>query len=473
MDEGGTVSSQHDWSVRTRMTVLSSGATALLCAIFCGITLVGARADAVQDQKNQILLANQRVARAITQNELPPVLPEHGISAIQVIGPDGRIAATSPSMTGRPRLASFAPSQGAWRADQVVCDAPVLPDACLMVVALRIRVRGQTWIIYGADPVVPWYVDHLLLAGLTAGTALLVGVTAFGAYRTVSKTLRPVQAIRAELAEITSAGLDRRVPVPKHHDEIRELAETANRTLDRLEAAVEQQRLLAEQQRSLAEQQSALADQQQRFVSDASHDLRSPITAVRTHLEEALLHPDEADWPATAHASLAGLDRLQAIVADLLTLARLESRAAIAADRVNVSELVEAEVTRRTPRVRVVTTLRPGVAVIGDRLELGRLLTNLMDNAERHAASSVAISVHRAEDEAVLEVHDDGPGIAVEERELVFRRFARLDAARSKDAGGTGLGLAIAREIAQRHHGTLTIEAAPRGARFVLRLPAA
>ncbi|TMR22271.1 HAMP domain-containing histidine kinase [Nonomuraea zeae] len=453
------------------MTVLSSAVTALLCTIFSAVTLAGARADAVQDQKDHILLANQRAARSIVQNELPPVLPSRGI--FQVIAPDGRVAAASPRMAGQPRLASFTPPGDSAKSDRVVCQAPGFHDTCLMVVALQIRVDGETWIIYGAQPVIPWYVDYRLLVILEAGAALLVAATAIAAYRTVSKTLRPVEAIRAELAEITSAGLDRRVPVPKHHDEIRELAETVNRTLDRLEAAVEQQRSLAEQQRSLAEQQRSLAEQQQRFVSDASHDLRSPITAARTQLEEALLHPAETDWPATAQASLASLDRLQAIVTDLLTLARLDAGTVFAADRVSLSELVESELTRRAPRVRIVTNLQPGVVVVGDGLQLGRLLTNLMDNAERHAASSVTVSVRRERDDAVLEVHDDGPGISPEEREFVFRRFARLDAARNKDAGGTGLGLAIAREIAGRHGGTLTIESSDRGARFVLRIPAA
>ncbi|MCW2942087.1 MAG: Signal transduction histidine kinaselike protein, partial [Actinomycetia bacterium] len=106
-----------------------------------------------------------------------------------------------------------------------------------------------------------------------------------------------------------------------------------------------------------------------------------------------------------------------------------------------------------------------------DRMRITRLLVNLLDNAERHATSQITVTVRADGPTAILEVIDDGAGIAVEQREVVFDRFTRLDASRCRDAGGTGLGLAIAREIAEAHEGTLTIEDSERGARFVLRLP--
>jgi signal transduction histidine kinase len=111
------------------------------------------------------------------------------------------------------------------------------------------------------------------------------------------------------------------------------------------------------------------------------------------------------------------------------------------------------------------------VVINGDRLQLIRLLTNLLDNAERHTASAVTVSVRRDDGEAILEVSDDGPGVPPDQRERVFERFTRLDTARNKETGGTGLGLPIAREIAEQHGGTLTIEDSDQGARFVLRIP--
>jgi signal transduction histidine kinase len=192
---------------------------------------------------------------------------------------------------------------------------------------------------------------------------------------------------------------------------------------------------------------------------------------MRTQIEEALLYPDDTDWPETGRTVLANLGRLQAIVTDLLALARLEASASQAAEPVDLAELAREELARRPRSKRVGHSLDPGVVVTGDRLRLARLLTNLLDNAERHAESTIRVTVREREGLAVLEVLDDGAGIAPEQREKVFQRFVRLDAARSRDVGGTGLGLPIAREIARAHNGSLTIEDSDQGARFVLQMP--
>lgn len=299
---------------------------------------------------------------------------------------------------------------------------------------------------------VPWSDGPPLVALLGGGSLLLVTITALGTYRLVGKILAPVEVITDKLAEITATDLGRRVPVSRYRDEIRRLAETANQTLDRAESAVEQQR---------------------RFASDASHDLRSPLTAMRAEIEEALLDPDKTDWPATGEALLESLDRLQELVTDLLHIARLDAGAPGRHDPVDLAELAAAELDRRLRRVEVMRDLAPGVIVRGDRLRLARLLTNLVDNAERHANSKLMVTVLRGDGMAVMEVKDDGSGIDPENREVVFQRFTRLDAARSRDSGGTGLGLSIARQIAEAHGGTLTLEDSPCGARFVLRIPLA
>jgi signal transduction histidine kinase len=194
---------------------------------------------------------------------------------------------------------------------------------------------------------------------------------------------------------------------------------------------------------------------------------------MRAQLEEAMLHPDEADWPRTAVALLSSLDRLQAIVTDLLTLAKLDAGAPGLGADVDLAELVEEELARRPPGKLVELDLRPAVVVTGDPLRLTRLLANLLDNAERHAESTITVIVDERDGWGVLEVLDDGAGIAPDQRENVFRRFTRLDASRNRDAGGTGLGLPIAREIARAHGGTLTVEDSDTGARFVLQIPRA
>jgi signal transduction histidine kinase len=302
-----------------------------------------------------------------------------------------------------------------------------------------------------AVPDVPWYVGPELIIPLATGCLLLVAVAAAGSYRIVGKTLQPVDAISGNLAHITTSGdLRHRVPMPKYRDELRTLAETANRALARAQMAV---------------------DQQLRFASDASHDLRSPLTAMRVRIEEALIDPHQADWQRTADALLDSVERMQALICDLLQEARLDAGVTRRHEPIDFTELVAGDLERRIAKTDLRHRLTPGVMVDGSRIELSRLLNNLLDNAERHATSAVTVTLTLEAGVVTLEVRDDGEGIAPEHREAIFQRFTRLEASRARDPGGTGLGLPIARQIAQAHGGTLTAQDSPRGARFVLRLP--
>ncbi|WP_162641680.1 PAS domain-containing sensor histidine kinase [Streptosporangium sp. 'caverna'] len=215
----------------------------------------------------------------------------------------------------------------------------------------------------------------------------------------------------------------------------------------------------------------AAVQRERRFTSDASHDLRTPITGARLRLEEALMDPDAVDWPRMAKDLLNDVERQQAIAEDILILARLDADRPAQRQRTDLAELVRAELQRRTPgRVPIRTDLAPGVFVSGDRLLLSRLLTNLLNNAQRHAATGVTVVVRAEDDTAVLMVLDDGAGIAPDHRELIFERFARLPESRARDPKGTGLGLAISREIAHAHQGTLTVEDPGQGTCLVLRM---
>ncbi|MEU3165412.1 HAMP domain-containing sensor histidine kinase [Streptosporangium sp. NPDC006930] len=232
-----------------------------------------------------------------------------------------------------------------------------------------------------------------------------------------------------------------------------EVAQTVARTLKRLRQALQQQR---------------------RFASDASHELRNPVAALRVELEEAQLHPGDHDLSEVLGRALSDVDRLEAIIADLLTLSRARENTPIEWEPVDLAQLVQTEIFRRTDRLGVQLRLVPGVNVNTVRLQLARVLANLLDNAQRHAKRVVRVEVTHNAHTAELSVSDDGAGIAEADRERIFERFTRLDAARSRDRGGTGtgLGLAIAREIAEGHRGTLSVQDSPiGGACFVLRLP--
>ncbi|WP_063813437.1 sensor histidine kinase [Herbidospora daliensis] len=443
--------SPRQWPVRLRLTVWATAAATLACAVTVGFVLDSNHESRTSDQLREVYSADLRVLHRLAgATVVPPVLPDQGPVAMQVVDAGGRVVSANAQMAGQPRMAYFVPPKRPGGMDQEVCDVPGFPGQCLTVAAMWIMAPGGPLIVYGGEPVHPWYGDGAFAAILVAGALIWLILVAVGTDFLVGRALRPVVAITSELAEITERHPGRRVPVPAHHDEIRYLATTANRTLRHLEEAIERER---------------------RFTSDVSHDLRAPITAARLRLEEALTDPD-VDWPRTARDLLNDMERQQALAEDILTLARLSGEHLPPQAPADLGLLARREVERRLPgRVPIETDLAQGVIVSCDRLLISRLLTNLLDNAQRHAASRVTVAVRAEEGTGVLVVADDGAGIAPEYRELVFERFARLPESRELDPGGTGLGLAICREIAQAHQASLAVEDANGGACMVLRLP--
>lgn len=282
---------------------------------------------------------------------------------------------------------------------------------------------------------------------------MLIAVVAAVTWLAASRALGPVHGISRQARAISADRLSERVPVPASRDEIRELAETVNGMLDRIEASQQRQR---------------------RLVSDASHELRSPVAASRAQLEVALASNDVGDWRRTALTVLQEQEHLSTLVDDLLTLSRLDEGEFHATQRVDVGELIDVEAARPRP-LRPQVSQRPGLdaSVPGDVRLVERLLRNLVDNAVRHADSEVAISVQRTTDAVIVHVDDDGPGIAESHRHAVFERFTRLDEARDRDRGGAGLGLSIVHEVATAHGGAVSCGEAPLGgARFTVLLPA-
>ncbi|MYS73172.1 HAMP domain-containing protein [Streptomyces sp. SID5926] len=308
--------------------------------------------------------------------------------------------------------------------------------------------RGTLTVYAGAPLSAEHGAVNTALTVMLIGFPLLLAVVAWVTWLVTRRALRPVEGIRREMAAITaSEDLARRVPVPGTHDEVARLATTTNETLAALESSVERQR---------------------GFVADASHELRSPIASLRTQLEVAAAHPELLDLDG----AVADTVRLQRLAADLLLLARLDAGERPADARVDLAALArEAAEERAGVRVRGDEGV---VSMAGSRGQLGRVLANLLDNAERHARSAVEVSVRWDGGTALVAVADDGEGVPAADRERIFERFVRLDDARSRDDGGAGLGLAIARDVAMRHGGTLTVHDAPAGgALFELRLPGA
>ena len=379
----------------------------------------------------------------------PPVLEVAGADEqlIQVLTPAGAVVASSPNMAGRPAVVRLALGQSA----QVVTP---LDDDEFVAVAEGAQTSDGLRIVTVARALVDvldttTVVTRLLIIGLP----LLVAVVALTTWFAVGRALAPVEAIRREVDEISAVQLHRRVPQPKHDDEIGRLAGTMNRMLERLESARNSQR---------------------RFVSDASHELRSPITVIRQHAEVALAHPDRVAAAELAEVVLAEQQRIQRLVEDLLLLARADEHVPLAREAVDLDDLAfdEGHRLRSTTSKRVDTSRVSAARVQGDVDALRRMFRNVGQNAARHASSRIDINLVERGSEVVLTVDDDGPGIPEAERDRVLQRFVRLDEARSRDEGGSGLGLSIVDEVVRAHGGSMSIGQSPRGgARIQIKLP--
>ena len=270
------------------------------------------------------------------------------------------------------------------------------------------------------------------------------------------RALRRVEHMRAEVEQITQHSLDRRVPVVSSSDDIEKLGHTMNDMLGMLESS---------------------NTQQTQFLADASHELRSPVAGLLAQLDVATSYPDKVDSSRLLPKLRDEAERLQLLVDDLLFLSRAESHAVAGDDGftlVAVDALIAAEVELQKnidEAVEIVVGDPSGVQVWGNPRDLERAVRNLVGNAVRHCRSEVRLDVRTSGSDVVIRVSDDGPGIADEDADRIFKRFVRLDEARTRDAGGSGLGLSIVSEIASNHGGTIELVHSPApGATFELTL---
>ncbi len=434
-------------------TIVVAAALALGGALL----VVSQRHSLTQDVTTTARLRAADVSALLTSAPVPQqiTVPNDERSLVQIVdAATGRVVAASANIEGEQRISSDVPPVGGF-ASQTRGGLPI-GESSFRVVAHTVSLPSGRFVIYAAASLAP--VDQsskTLVRLLATGLPILLVLVAGTVWVITGWALRPVERVRAEVAEIGDRELYRRVPEPGTGDEIDRLSRTMNAMLARLEGASARQR---------------------RFVADASHELRSPLTAIRSQLEVDLAHPQGAKWQTTEHDVLDETVRMQRLVDDLLVLAQSDTdRLPVRRERVDLDDLVLDEARAFEARGRVVMDLTgmSGGQVLGDADQLRRVLRNLLDNAERHANRVVRVQLHETDATVELAVTDDGAGIPPDQRAQVFDRFARLDHARARDAGGTGLGLAIARDIVAAHGGTLTIPDTDTGTTFLLALPAA
>ncbi|MFE5707344.1 sensor histidine kinase [Rhodococcus koreensis] len=443
-----------NWNVRVRSTA-AAVLTVAVCLLVAGgallfvlyRTLEHAARDAADSRSHQI--TEQLHAQPPQELDTSLLATDGQIGAIQILDNQGKVVAASAGAAS-PVLASPLPPGES--ADLGNIDFGHERDYWVAAHGTP-SPNGPVTVVTGAarEPVEGVLATVAVL--LAIGAPIVIGFVAAATYRLIGAALRPVERIRARVAAISTAQLDERVPVPAARDEIADLAITMNSMLTRLETG---------------------HHAQQRFVSDASHELRSPLATITAALELAHTRPELIDTALVDDSLLPEARRMHSLLEDLLLLARADEDTLthIRVD-VDIDDLILAERARlrSLPAVAVTATVEP-VRVAGDPQQLTRLVRNLVDNAARHAHTRITLACHRREKNAVIEVTDDGPGIAPADRTRIFERFVRLDTPRTRASGGSGLGLAIAAEIVAAHHGSIHLRAREGGgAHFVVTLP--
>ena len=289
---------------------------------------------------------------------------------------------------------------------------------------------------------------------------LLLVSTGVGSWMS-HKALAPVDALVRTARDISGTSLNRRLQTLRTGDELQRLTDTLNEMLDRIESAF--QRI-------------------SQFTADASHELRTPVSLIRTEAELALRRSrSEVEYKESLRQILQESERTTQLIEQLLQLARADSgRESLALQTVDLQEILRAvtaswQPVASTRNVRFAADMCDlAVSVMGDQTLLRRLADILLDNAFKYtpAPGSVRLALEVQDEMAVMTVQDSGVGIAVEDQEKIFKRFYRVDKARSREQGGVGLGLAIAEWIVAQHRGTISVESRlGAGATFCVKLP--
>lgn len=445
-------------SVRARTTLLA--AAVVLAALVGGAVLLSDTLDgALERERDRAVVARARDVAVLAQQDALPkqlsVTPDEDL--VQVVSGDGAVVAGTAGRPSRPPAAHFTPSGAGPDVRRVdhIPDGSEFED--YRVAALRVESPDGPVTVYAGYAVESiTESQRAVRRALWQGIPALVLLLLVGTWLLVGRALRPVAAIRKKVDDISLHALDRRVPEPSSQDEVRALAVTMNAMLDRLEAA---------------------SNRQRDFVADASHELQSPIAALRAQLEVSLAHPDATDWPPTARWLLEDTERMERLVRDLLYLARADSGQLTVdgGQELDLDDIVLEEASRLRARLSTIAldTSRVSAAPFrGSPDALTRLVRNLLENAVRYAASRVDVTLGETADQRIrLEVSDDGRGVAPADRARVFERFIRLEPDRGRGDGGTGLGLSICREVVHSQGGSIRFVDVPRGAKVVVEWP--
>jgi signal transduction histidine kinase len=449
-------------SIRARLTVMFVLVMTIVL-VGTGVAIfVLARHSTTAEAENNVTQAMTQVQVRNTRSIVPGsgvvVLPTKGEVVVQVTNlADNQVWAASSALAKYPVISREVLSVNAFN-DYVVRFKPWVAHSALG----RLLTLGEAQSIStprGEGLVVGFVYGQAisrsndkLMTALAIAIPLILLVIASIVWFSVGLTLSPIEAIRRRVATIAANDLTERVQETGGDDEVSRMAKTLNAMLDRLEKS---------------------SRIQQEFISNASHELRSPLTTLLATVDRASNHLEETDWVEFTDTVRREGRRIDSLVDDLFFLARSdERREEMRREEVDLDDILDEEARR----VRQITTLSISTAgvqptrVWGDPAMLRRLVRNVVDNALRFANEKVSFSTRYVGPMAEICIHDDGTGVDVANSDRLFQRFVRTDAARSRTSGGTGLGLPIVAEIAQRHGGEARFISVESGSTMRIRI---
>jgi len=450
--------SESRWGIRRR-SVLSAVVVVTFSLLVGGaFLLLVLQSSLISAEWNNLALRASDVARLLDEEglrETQSTLAEDRRSSeqVQIIDSTNQVVAWSARRLRGEPISALRPAPGKTAKEQLPRVPALGQDDEVLVSARGVEAKDQAYVVLVAEPL-EVQTDTLRTVGLLllAASPLLIALVGGAVWVLVGQSLKTVERIRRQVAEIDGQRLSGRVEVPPTGDEIAALAVTMNEMLDKLEHSDTTHRA---------------------FFSDASHELRSPLSTLVTTAEVASLDETGKTWLDMQQTVLNESSRMQSLVEDLLTLAKVDAhQLQLDIQEVDLEDVLVSEITRlRTvSSLQINAELQP-MRVRGDERRLLQVFRNVLDNAARHAKSAIVVGMERRPGEVVVSVDNDGEIISPQDRSRVFERFARLDASRSSDGGGSGLGLAISREIMLAHGGTVVASEWNDWCRFEVILP--
>jgi heavy metal sensor kinase len=447
-------------SIRARLTVAFAAALLLVLALAGLVVYQRLDSELTESVDNGLASrADDLAALVATAEDDPPNLSgsrvvESDEVFSQILTPDGGVVASTLPASAGPALDPAEIDRATRESILVERQVPGIEAGARVLGRPASSAAGSFIVVAGASTEDrAEALDGLSNAFLVGAPVALVLASGIG-YLLATRSLRPVEAMRRRAQDITLERSGERLPLPRAEDEIRQLGETLNTMLDRIEASLERERV---------------------FVADASHELRTPLSILKTELELADRRERSADDLRRAvHSAREEVDRLSRLAEDLLVIARSDQgRLPIKRERVEPGQVLERVQDRFARRAdederKIVVDAPPGQTADLDPFLIEQALDNLVDNALRHGEGEVRLSARRRDGSVVLEVSDEGPGFPPSFEAQAFERFTRPDGGRT--GGGAGLGLAIVRAVAAAHGGQAAVVGPRDGSPTTLRI---